>query len=79
MYPAYFNTMMRYRRRRFYDHKTAAGNVMFILGIIIVLVSIHLSKKKSSDPGSSKALHNVLFIVGAVLFFLSFIVDILLQ
>lgn len=79
MYTAYFNTMMRYRRRRFYDHKTVAGNVMFYLGIIIVLVTIYLGKKKSSDPESGKALENILMVVGFVLIVLSFIVDILFQ
>lgn len=52
---------------------------MFILGFVIILVSIYIGKKKSSDPESNKALHNILFIVGAVLVVLSYIVDILFQ
>lgn len=70
--------MMRYRRR-YYHHKTAAGSLTFILGFVIILVSIYLGKKKSSDPESNKTLHNVLFAVGAVLVVLSYIVDILFQ
>ena len=70
--------LARYRRHHHYQHKTAAGNIMFWSGALLVAVSAYMLKARK-DPESNQNLKKILSAIGFALVLLSYVVDLLIS